>query len=298
MRQRFPIRWFRHPAYLEFEGHQMPVPEDYDKWLTISYGDYMQLPPPEERVYRHDAIFIDLEHSYKHIKASTTVWMKRKRESHVEAEKYVLHPEVYADRTGDGDDARADAGGTEGALQACFLEIIKDIDRVCQEHGLCYMAAGGTALGSRAPKGFIPWDDDVDILMPREDLNRFVELFEECMGDKYELTTPNSDKYQLESMISAVYKKNTLKAAFLDYNTPFPKGVHIDIFAIESVPRNPIVRGIKGVTAMGLQYIAVSTLVLPLPQPGEEEVLQPVLRRKVQLWLAVHSGLPVLLPPL
>ena len=34
------------------------------------------------------------------------------------------------------------------ALQACFLEIIKDIDRVCQEHGLCYMAAGGTALGS------------------------------------------------------------------------------------------------------------------------------------------------------
>ena len=65
MRQRFPIRWFRHPAYLEFEGHQMPVPEDYDKWLTISYGDYMQLPPPEERVYRHDAVFIDLEHSYK-----------------------------------------------------------------------------------------------------------------------------------------------------------------------------------------------------------------------------------------
>ena len=122
------------------------------------------------------------------------------------------------------------------ALQACFLEIIKDIDRVCQEHGLCYMAAGGTALGSVRHKGFIPWDDDVDILMPREDLNRFVELFEECMGDKYELTTPNSDKYQLESMISAVYKKNTLKAAFLDYNTPFPKGVHIDIFAIESVP--------------------------------------------------------------
>ena len=68
MRQRFPIRWFRHPAYLEFEGHQMPVPEDYDKWLTISYGDYMQLPPPEERIYRHDAVFIDLEHSYKQYK--------------------------------------------------------------------------------------------------------------------------------------------------------------------------------------------------------------------------------------
>ena len=96
-------------------------------------------------------------------------------------------------------------------------------------------------------------------------------------GDKYELTTPNSDKYQLESMISAVYKKNTLKAAFLDYNTPFPKGVHIDIFAIESVPRNPIVRGIKGCNGHGPAIHCGIHPVLPLPQPGEEEVLQPVL---------------------
>lgn len=184
------------------------------------------------------------------------------------------------------------------ALQACFLEIIKDIDRVCQEHGLCYMAAGGTALGSVRHKGFIPWDDDVDILMPREDLNRFVELFEECMGDKYELTTPNSDKYQLESMISAVYKKNTLKAAFLDYNTPFPKGVHIDIFAIESVPRNPIGPGRQGRNGHGPAIHCGIHPVLPLPQPGEEEVLQPVLRRKVQLPPAVYGGLPVLLPSL
>ncbi len=72
-------------------------------------------------------------------------------------------------------------------------------------------------------------------------------------------------------MISAVYKKNTLKAAFLDYNTPFPKGVHIDIFAIESVPRNPIVRGIKGVTAMGLQYIAVSTLFYHYRSPEKKK---------------------------
>ena len=144
-------------------------------------------------------------------------------------------------------------------IQSKLLEILLYFQKFCQENGLGFVLAGGTCLGSVRHKGFIPWDDDVDILMPREDLNRFVELFEECMGDKYELTTPNSDKYQLESMISAVYKKNTLKAAFLDYNTPFPKGVHIDIFAIESVPRNPIVRGIKGVTTMGLQYIAVST---------------------------------------
>ena len=144
-------------------------------------------------------------------------------------------------------------------LQDCFLEILKDFDAVCEKYGLCYMAAGGTALGSVRHKGFIPWDDDVDVLMPHEDLKKFTQIFDEAMGDKYEMTTPNS-KYQLESMISAIYRKNTLKASFERYNTPFPKGIHIDIFPIEAVPMNPLVRRAKGVTAMMLQYIAVSTL--------------------------------------
>ena len=77
-------------------------------------------------------------------------------------------------------------------LQACFLEIIKDIDRVCRENGICYMAAGGTALGSIRHQGFIPWDDDVDLLMPRPDLKRFLEIFDRCLGDKYEITIYSS----------------------------------------------------------------------------------------------------------
>ena len=68
MRQHFPRAWFTNPAYLDFEGHRMPVPADYDQYLRISYGDYMVLPPAEERVYRHNAVFIDLKHCYKQYK--------------------------------------------------------------------------------------------------------------------------------------------------------------------------------------------------------------------------------------
>lgn len=174
-------------------------------------------------------------------------------------------------------------------LQMCFLEILKDIDRVCKEHNICYMAAGGTCLGSVRHQGFIPWDDDVDILMPREDLNRFVKLFDRCLGDKYEMTSPNS-QYQLESMISAVYKKNTLKQSFLSLNTPFPKGVHIDIFAIESVPMNPVARRIKGTVAMGLQYIAVSTLFYTYRSREKKEFFFQTLAGKINYCLRVTVG--------
>lgn len=144
-------------------------------------------------------------------------------------------------------------------LQDCFLEIIKDIDAVCKRNNICYMAAGGTCLGSVRHQGFIPWDDDVDLLMPREDLKRFIEIFDRELGDKYDFTSINC-QYPIESMISAVYKKGTVKASFQTMNTDLPQGVHIDIFTIEAVPENKLVRTIKGYATMAVQYVAVSSL--------------------------------------
>ena len=64
MRMRFPTEWFREPVEMDFAGHPMPVPSDVDGYLRISFGDYMQLPPEEDRVARHNAVFIDLDNSY------------------------------------------------------------------------------------------------------------------------------------------------------------------------------------------------------------------------------------------
>lgn len=68
MRMRFPTEWFRDVGYMDFEGHQMPVPGDVDQYLKITFGDYMQLPPVEEQVARHTAVFIDMDNSYKKYK--------------------------------------------------------------------------------------------------------------------------------------------------------------------------------------------------------------------------------------
>lgn len=69
MRQQFPVEWFTNmDTLLTFEGYDMPVAKNTDQYLTISYGDYMQLPPEEDRVFRHNIYFMDLNKSYKHYK--------------------------------------------------------------------------------------------------------------------------------------------------------------------------------------------------------------------------------------
>ena len=143
-------------------------------------------------------------------------------------------------------------------LQKVMLQIIKDVAAVCEKHNICYMADGGTALGSVRHQGFIPWDDDVDLIMPRDDLNRFVEVFDEELGDKYELVTPNSEGHKVASLITEIYAKNTYKSSLHNMGNDLPQGVMIDIFPLEYAPLNPIVRKLKGFWAMVLQYIAVS----------------------------------------
>ena len=62
------------------------------------------------------------------------------------------------------------------ALQLTQLEILKVFDKICKDHGLRYSLYAGTLLGAVRHGGFIPWDDDLDVCMPRYDYDRFISL--------------------------------------------------------------------------------------------------------------------------
>ena len=64
-------------------------------------------------------------------------------------------------------------------LQLMQLEILKVIDTICQKHQIAYSLYGGTLLGAIRHKGFIPWDDDLDICMSRTEYERFLRVWEE-----------------------------------------------------------------------------------------------------------------------
>ena len=84
-------------------------------------------------------------------------------------------------------------------LQLVELELLEQVDAICTKHGISYFLDSGTALGAVRHGGFIPWDDDVDIGMLRDDYERFLRIAEKELDRKYCLQTrdnePNFGKY-------------------------------------------------------------------------------------------------------
>ena len=74
-------------------------------------------------------------------------------------------------------------------LQKYILDILLAIDKVCREHNLTYYLIAGTMLGAVRHKGFVPWDDDADVALPRKDYNILVKHANEWLPKRYELVS-------------------------------------------------------------------------------------------------------------
>ena len=68
-------------------------------------------------------------------------------------------------------------------IQKLEMGILKDFMKICEENNLVYFGFAGTGIGALRHKGYIPWDDDIDISMPRRDYEKFMELVKEQMGE-------------------------------------------------------------------------------------------------------------------
>ena len=91
-------------------------------------------------------------------------------------------------------------------LRKCLFSIYKDIALVCSKYGLCFMLGGGSVLGAVRHKGFIPWDDDIDLMMPREDYMKFISVFNKELGNKYDLFYPFSNEGNFQYFVQVSRK--------------------------------------------------------------------------------------------
>ena len=142
------------------------------------------------------------------------------------------------------------------ALKMCVLSIFDEFSRVCKTNGLSFFMGGGSCLGSVRHKGFIPWDDDLDLIMPRPDYEKLITLLEDgVLGDNYEFVYPNIEK-DSPCLWLQIYRKDTRLITIDGVREKYPNGCYIDVFPIEGVPANKFHRRLKGWISNGIRLIA------------------------------------------
>lgn len=121
-------------------------------------------------------------------------------------------------------------------LQNRELEILKEFDRVCKKNNLNYTISSGTMLGAVRHKGFIPWDDDIDVMMPTKDYKRFCKVAPKELGDKFFWQTSYTDHWYAAF---GKLRMNGTTAIEKDMeHCNFHQGIWIDVFPVVGVPDN------------------------------------------------------------
>ena len=118
-------------------------------------------------------------------------------------------------------------------VQIEMLQIFKDI---CSKHNLTWFCVCGTALGAVKYKGFIPWDDDLDVALPREDYEKFLNVAPQYLPEHIFLQNHKTDK-RFPHPFSKLRNSNT---TFIEYGVAhldINHGIYIDIFPIDGYPK-------------------------------------------------------------
>lgn len=113
--------------------------------------------------------------------------------------------------------------------------VLDAIDKTCHEHGLTYYIIAGTLLGAVRHKGFIPWDDDIDIALSRTDYDTLIAHSKEWLPERYNIVTADSDLEYPKFFAKIEDKETTLVERFC---LGYVGGVYIDIFPLDDVPNS------------------------------------------------------------
>lgn len=134
-------------------------------------------------------------------------------------------------------------------IQDVMYEIALQFHDFCDKHNIQYSVAGGSMIGAVRHKDFIPWDDDFDVMLPREDMQKFITLWPsemDCKFGKISLIKIGDPGYHKTAIPIKLYLKHTRVAEINEFECGMPEfnpyGIYLDIFPFDAVEDTPIFR--------------------------------------------------------
>ncbi len=122
-------------------------------------------------------------------------------------------------------------------LRRVELDILKEFEKVCEQLQLKYYCIYGTALGAIRHKGYIPWDDDIDVGMPRKDYDVFVEKAQMLLPENYFVQT-HMNEHEYLNPFAKLRKSDTTFIEIASKEACINHGIYIDIFPLDGYPLN------------------------------------------------------------
>ena len=167
-------------------------------------------------------------------------------------------------------------------MQLIQLELLEEVDRICTKYGISYSVEGGTLLGTVRHKGFIPWDDDVDIAMVRSEYIKFCRACEKELDNaKYFFFFFYTDP-EYRWGYAKVLKNGTSFVRYGQEHMKMRRGVYVEIFPMDGIPKNFVERKIFNLIRIWCRKIMWSEV-------GKVSCKSAVMR----LWFSLLNRIPV-----
>lgn len=165
------------------------------------------------------------------------------------------------------------------AVQRIEKENLKVLLEVCKKLNITPIMYGGTLIGCVRHKGFVPWDDDVDVAMTRKDYDRFIKEAPALFPKEYVLQNPYSEK-KTPYFYSKLRRNGSTYIEYFNYKSKISKGVYIDIYPIDNIPDDELAyrkQFKRTQTWMSLWYLRQS-YYLPISTKGWKRFVWKLIR--------------------
>lgn len=180
-------------------------------------------------------------------------------------------------------------------LQSHLFNMYKVLEEICDRHNLQICLAYGNVIGAMRHKGWIPWDDDLDVHMPRKDYELLITKYAEELPAQYRLYAANSPSGPIARFAKLVDTSTVYVSLFGEKKDS--SGVFIDIFPVDNIGRNKIINKIKQAWIYFMMFSANSVSQVENPSPLFKEVMYTAKKGKInyqirQIWGTLLSFIP------